>query len=196
MWFEDLTPYAYCAHPEYASAPGPVLNVGWLENGHAFPTGVVPSSVVERIRLLVDHASTRAMRGLHYCDLCPPGDEDLEWSDPRLNYVRSSAEIIAVGADGTRYAAPVLVYHYVVAHQYRPPQVFIDAVMQKADLTWEAARAQDLCLSCGAAMPRSAPHRGWRGPNREPVVTFDFDCATCGAAYSRQWPDTGEVVSK
>jgi len=27
------------------------------------------------------------------------------------------------------YAAPALIYHYVVEHDYKPPQEFIDAVM-------------------------------------------------------------------
>ncbi len=35
-----------------------------------------------------------------------------------------------VGQDGTVYAAPDLIYHYVVAHHYRPPDEFIQAVME------------------------------------------------------------------
>ncbi|MCX7805518.1 MAG: hypothetical protein N3A38_10060 [Planctomycetota bacterium] len=38
-------------------------------------------------------------------------------------------EIRVLGRDGKIYAAPTLIYHYVVAHKYRPPQEFIDAVM-------------------------------------------------------------------
>jgi len=41
-----------------------------------------------------------------------------------------SAEIRVVGQDGTVYAAPDLIYHYVVVHDYRPPEEFIQAVME------------------------------------------------------------------
>lgn len=43
--------------------------------------------------------------------------------------ILGSAEI-RVGLPGGRwYAAPNLVYHYVTAHNYRPPDEFIEAVL-------------------------------------------------------------------
>jgi hypothetical protein len=35
-----------------------------------------------------------------------------------------------VDATGARYAAPTLIHHYVIVHGYRPPQVFVDALMR------------------------------------------------------------------
>ena len=45
-----------------------------------------------------------------------------------LRKVSGSAEIRVRGANRV-YAAPELVYHYVVAHQYKPPREFIEAVL-------------------------------------------------------------------
>jgi hypothetical protein len=61
-----------------------------------------------------------------------------------------------VGVDGTRYAAPFLVEHYVTIHQYAPPQAFIDAVLRTA-MDWGSARARDLCAACGAYYSRVWP---------------------------------------
>jgi hypothetical protein len=33
------------------------------------------------------------------------------------------------GSDGRTYAAPTLVYHYVVRHHYSPPEEFVRAVL-------------------------------------------------------------------
>ena len=33
------------------------------------------------------------------------------------------------GKDGNVYAAPSLIFHYILQHGYQPPQEFIDAVM-------------------------------------------------------------------
>jgi hypothetical protein len=43
-----------------------------------------------------------------------------------------SAEIRVPGSGGRIYAAPDLIYHYVEAHGYRPPDEFVEAVMATA----------------------------------------------------------------
>ena len=68
------------------------MNVGWLERGHEFPTGEVPAAFVARLAQLVEHAPTRATRGMHHCDLCPPSEDD--------EHPSGNAEVHAVGADG------------------------------------------------------------------------------------------------
>jgi len=40
------------------------------------------------------------------------------------------AEIRVFGRNGKIYAAPNLIYHYVTAHSYRPPDEFIQAVLE------------------------------------------------------------------
>ncbi|MEU3075515.1 hypothetical protein [Streptomyces laurentii] len=63
-------------------------------------------------------------RGFHVCNLCLRA---------RSGAPRGNGEIRVPGESGITYAAPDLITHYVAAHGYRPPQVFVDAVLA-ADL--------------------------------------------------------------
>lgn len=181
MWFEDLTPYAYL---QAAASSAPALNVGWLENGHPFSSGGLPPDAVERLAHLVEFGATNATRGMHFCDLCAVTDDD-------ASRAWGHAEIRVVGADGTRYAAPTLIHHYVSVHNYQPPRPFVDALMRVADLRWEVARERDLCLGCRSQMARARTDKGVRvvDGRREPVVAVWFDCASCGTSYSRMFAD-------
>lgn len=160
MWFEDLTPYTYF---ELETSTPPTLNVGWLEKGQPFATGRLAPEIMARLEELVAHGITMQARGLHYCDLC----DDVT--------ARGSSEIRVVGADGTRYAAPTLILHYVTVHAYQPPKAFIDALMRAADVHWEAARDRDICLGCGSSMRRGQTHD----------IYAWLDCAACGTEYMR-----------
>ena len=115
--FPDLTPYAY-RHEAAA------LNVGWLAKDHPFDTGVTPPEVVQRLKLCCHEIGVNQTRGLHPCDFC---------EDPyayRDDTDVGSAEIWAFGSAGTVYAAPTLIVHYIEAHDYLPPEGFINAVLQ------------------------------------------------------------------
>ncbi|MFN2555887.1 MAG: hypothetical protein ABR592_03295 [Nitriliruptorales bacterium] len=130
-YFRDLTPYNYGRTPWRMK----VLNVGWLTAGEPFPTGDVPTLFVER---LLEHCATaiRRTRGFHVCDLCLAAGAS--WGPIRVvhdgrDLLLGSAEVWVGGLPGQGrvwYAAPDLVYHYVTAHQYRPPDPFIEAVLQ------------------------------------------------------------------
>jgi hypothetical protein len=43
-----------------------------------------------------------------------------------------NGEIRVTATNGINYVAPVLILHYVGAHEYLPPKEFIDAVMRAA----------------------------------------------------------------
>jgi len=129
VYFPDLTPY------EYFRDESTALNVGWLSPSHPFPQGDVPAGFVERLRRLKNHPVNQT-RGFHLCPWCDDGFFDSS-VDRRIRIQRmrdlgacSSAEIRALGMDGRVYAAPMMICHYVEAHRYKPPQEFIDAVMQ------------------------------------------------------------------
>jgi hypothetical protein len=145
-YFADLTPYGYWVSslsysPERDEPwPGlPLVNVGWLDTDHPFPTGPVPDGLLVKLDEL---AKARVMqtRGHHYCQLCirdlggEPQLESLDL-DARIDlYVslpRESAEFRVKG-DGVVYAVPQLALHYIDAHQYQPPAEFCDAVMTSA----------------------------------------------------------------
>lgn len=119
-YFPDLSPYTYFP-PRWNEhvGDGPLLNIGWLDVAHpftTFPDGVpvpVPAGFLDRLRGL---PRSMATRGWHRCPFCAGGPS-------------GSAELRVAGPDGTVYAAPTLLIHYVEVHGYAPPPEFIEAVM-------------------------------------------------------------------
>ncbi|WP_394616711.1 hypothetical protein JNUCC0626_44960 [Lentzea sp. JNUCC 0626] len=112
--YPDLSPYEYLPHR------APMVNVGWLDPAHEFPTGPAPDGLVAKLRRLSRKPRNLA-RGFHWCGFCEDGDQfdDLPLGNGEIH----------VTAGGVRYSAPVLVAHYVRDHGYLPPQVFVDAVL-------------------------------------------------------------------
>lgn len=119
-YFADLTPYAYFPASPYC-VQHDALNVGWLSKGAPFESGEVQDGFVAALRQL---EVVNLCRGSHRCEFCEHSPGVLEREKA------GNGEIRVTGADGTVYAAPVLIAHYVEAHGYRPPQAFIDAVMR------------------------------------------------------------------
>jgi hypothetical protein len=116
----------YCYYPDGIRPE--TKTVGWLSREHGFEKNV-PSE--HHLDLLWDFCTVRIvqMRGFHLCELC---------ENPEHNHFRvdrnektlelGSAEIRVFGNDGTIYAAPNLIYHYVRDHGYRPPKSFLTAL--------------------------------------------------------------------
>jgi hypothetical protein len=127
-YYPDLSPY------EYFESDEKMLNVGWLDADHDFPRGPVAPAFVDAL-LRLNKDSRNQTRGFHWCVFCEEAFEDVP--NPYLPSGVASmgtAEIHAVGADGVRYAAPTLVIHYVIEHEYLPPEVFVAAVLHSADV--------------------------------------------------------------
>ena len=126
MYFADLSPYGYLPRPTSEDLP-PLLNIGWLDAWHPHPTGSVTDAFVECLwefcRIKVE-----ATRGLHECDLCPKLEPGRQVTRAGETLWLGSAEI-RVFAEGVMYAAPNLIYHYVVDHRYLPPDEFVRAVL-------------------------------------------------------------------
>jgi hypothetical protein len=114
-------------------------NVGWLDNVHPYPKGAVDARLVEKMRLLACNPM-ELYRGKHICELCvePPDlvkttlpnrvvlDPNCSWA--RWVDQRSSNGEIRVSGEGIVCAAPVLIVHYIEAHNYVPPAQFLKAV--------------------------------------------------------------------
>jgi hypothetical protein len=133
-YFSDHSPYAY----GHGSHPG-VVHVGWLDNIHPYPKGTVDARLIEKMKLLASNP-VELYRGKHICELCvePPDlvkttqpnrvvlDPNCSWA--RWVNQRSSNGEIRVSGKGIIFAAPVLIVHYIEAHNYLPPTAFLRAV--------------------------------------------------------------------
>jgi hypothetical protein len=121
MYMEDLSTYRY----HLCEGLEGVLPVGWLSAEHPFDKGIVSSDCVSKLTRLAVFKSTNFMRGVHRCEFCGKDDIVAEFN----GIVRSlgTAEIWIPG-EGVLYAAPNLILHYVMAHQYRPPESYIRAL--------------------------------------------------------------------
>lgn len=121
--FEDLSDYTY--HNSAAYRAG-TKNIGWLARGHAFERARPTEDVLQKVW---DYCtvSVAQMRGVHDCDFCPPG----EWYVAERNgqkLLLGTSEIRVFAHDGTIYAAPTLLYHYMLVHHYKPPDEFLRAL--------------------------------------------------------------------
>ncbi len=95
--------------------------VGWLSSGHDFTVGRVSQDFFDRLQEFVEIAwQPIYSMGVHSCELC-------QFSE----YERTSSgnKNLFIPFDGTILVAPELIVHYINAHHYAPPPIFIEAVM-------------------------------------------------------------------
>ncbi len=125
-YFADLSEYTYRKHPQDDKA----VNVGWLDLGHEFPIGETPLAFKERLFKFCLHPVNHA-RGFHPCPFCTsnPDRYPVKVMENKIVFHFGSAEIRVITAERT-YAAPNMIYHYVVAHNYLPPEEFVEAVLE------------------------------------------------------------------
>lgn len=121
--YEDLTEYSYHESDRL------MLNVGWLGADSNFRSSGPDPTLVRALLLLADDQQN-IMRGVHSCELC---DEEspirIEAPVARGWVSLGMGELHVRASSGAVYAAPSLIVHYVIAHQYQPPAEFRDAVL-------------------------------------------------------------------
>lgn len=107
--------------------------VGWIEEV-GFPTGSVPE---EFIKALIAAYPSKIIpdgtRGWQTCTLCGVEMPKPEWKGKKINVSGHGHFLVRYGK--AVYMAPALLLHYILDHNYRPPQRFIDAVMNGKFLT-------------------------------------------------------------
>lgn len=123
--YEDLTPYEDHPHARHGE-----LNVGWLGPDSVFERGPASEEFSDALARLVVKQQVHLARGFHRCELCGKLRPRVEHG--AKNRVLGNSEIRVTGEDGTVYAAPSMVVHYVEAHEYLPPNEFIEAVLHRA----------------------------------------------------------------
>jgi hypothetical protein len=124
-WYADLAPCDYFG-VQYEQQ---LRAIGWLERGHAFPTGIVPESWFAHLCELLRNPWNPAHPGGHHaCDLCQfsGASGSAVFRDYRIS--STAAASLFIPGDGIIYVAPVSISHYIDAHSYLPPDTFCQAV--------------------------------------------------------------------
>lgn len=107
----------------------------WIDAGNTFRRGVCPPGVLETLEAAARRPVNRT-RGFHTCPLCPRPEPDAgsAWSSDShpTPYSTGSGEDLQLGsasleitAGRQTWEAPDLVLHYVVEHEYLPPDELI-----------------------------------------------------------------------
>jgi hypothetical protein len=112
-----------------------VHNIGWLENGYDYPKGKVDERTLSKIKALLASPKNNInqTRGIHQCDICDASSDPFVTHRIVVNTREiplGSSELCVPDAQGRIYAAPTLIYHYIVKHSYLPPNDFIEAINQ------------------------------------------------------------------
>jgi hypothetical protein len=105
---------------------GEPLNIGWLERCATYPKGVVDPDLAAKLLALCKFPVNR-YRGWHGRHFCKEYPVRIAGSDGE--FCLGDGEIrVPTKDERVTYVPPNLVYHYVVAHEYLPPDVFLDAL--------------------------------------------------------------------
>ena len=113
--------------PDLWAAPDQRILVGWLEKDQPFNRGHIKASFITKLESLY-RSRVRQTRGFHVCSLCNGGPFGLPARSGDRDLLLGSAEIDVHDKTGTTYSAPDLLYHYILEHDYAPPEKFIRAV--------------------------------------------------------------------
>ncbi|MBX3083852.1 MAG: hypothetical protein KF716_19615 [Anaerolineae bacterium] len=151
MYFPDMAIYPNVLDSANLRA------IGWLDTEHEFSRGATPEAVMNKLRdILLADLDVNRMRGFHICGFCARDTFGDKYSPTSLDdfrdYMSKStvylehlgqkkllgmSEIWLPSSSGVIYASPSLIYHYIEAHRYLPPQEFLEAVISfNLDANW------------------------------------------------------------
>jgi hypothetical protein len=124
-YFEDLSEYSYL--DSYFYRPR-TKNIGWLDATHEVPKSAPTDDELDLVWAYCK-TSIAQTRGVHDCEMCPVATSYyVKRNDEPL--LLGTSEIRVFGTDGTIYAAPTLIYHYISVHHYKPPDEFLLALRE------------------------------------------------------------------
>jgi len=122
-YIKDLSKYDYL----YDCNTTNTKNIGWLDNVHGFSTGTVSDEVIKKLER-ISKISVNRTRGLHSCEICGSKNIVIHHIDGEP-FLVGDAEIRVFSAAGNIYAAPNMLLHYIINHNYMPPEEFLDAII-------------------------------------------------------------------
>lgn len=123
-YFPELS---FCGYFGKAEAPK-LIAIGWLDEAHPYAQGEVNSAFLERlVDLLIKPWAPRYFLGYADCPFCALDSYGVRYKDKRI--VVGALNLFVPGA-GFLYAAPSMIAHYILAHNYAPPRQFQEAVLR------------------------------------------------------------------
>ncbi len=142
-YYPDLSSYSH--FPLSFEIRRTSFNVGWLSISEFYPIGDTPEPFHTKLLELCATARVHDTMGYHFCEFCENDNQDaitrVRYADKELWL--GNGEIWSIGK-ASLYVAPTLIYHYVTAHNYRPPDKYIESVLTT---TPESEEYRDL-LTC------------------------------------------------
>jgi hypothetical protein len=94
-----------------------LLSVGWLSSESDYEKGEVSKDFFDRLCELSHNPWQPIVSlGMHFCELC-------QFNPPAFR------NNIFIPYNGAIYVAPEAIVHYVAVHWYKPPAIFIEAVL-------------------------------------------------------------------
>ncbi len=124
MYYNDLAPCSYFG----AELADKLIAVGWLDNEHPYTEGNLNDDTLDKLfELLVKPWNPMLLMGYAECGLCKIDINDLTYNDKTIRVGNLN---LFIPGEGFLYVMPSLAAHYILAHNYAPPQEFCDAVMR------------------------------------------------------------------
>ena len=131
-FFTDLSPY----QKENGLIISEVLNIGWLSSEYPFTIGEASLEFTDKLAKIINNAVFRETearvvmgewRSLSCCPLCGISSLDINTKVSRIG----SAEvwIPCVKKEEVYYSSSTWIYHYIIDHQYFPPEEYIESVL-------------------------------------------------------------------
>jgi hypothetical protein len=111
-----------------------VINIGWLSSKITFRTGNSPDELTSKlIRLIKESAFSKTKvvmgrwDGTFTCPLCEIDNWEIQ---KRIPYIgNAEVWIPSVFRQGFYYASSTWICHYILDHQYLPPDEYIESVL-------------------------------------------------------------------
>lgn len=126
-YFADLSRCAYFDREERRR----LIAVGWLSDQEPYAKGPVSPEFVDKLFDLIETIwDPVQFRGYHECEFCGRGN--FKMTDEKGRCARGIGHtnlFVPTGHPRWLFAAPSMILHYVVDHEYSPPETFQKAVL-------------------------------------------------------------------
>lgn len=122
-YYPDLYPYKIDWLPNTLTP----LSVGWLNKSQPYTTGSVDDFLIVKLWEFCLNPMTK-FRGFHFCEFCSQAEAPILLRREEKQIQLGSTILFVLGKLNSLYVVPDLIYHYITAHNYLPPQDFLVAL--------------------------------------------------------------------